>query len=959
MKVRFWLFLLGGLGLPLLLSAQNFHLTTYDHRSGLPSNEVRHALRDSLGFLWIATDGGLVRTDGQDFEQYAHQLPSQYGRFLCPTPAGILLSHDAGISRIRAGIDSSTISLYQSASIDPDSPELFYPQSLHYTPQGQLWIAQANGQVALLQGGVLQRFALPGLESTRSQLHFAPRGAHLWIASSEGKLYRCALTGSPPELQATFPPIQALQAHDQHLWIGGEQLHRVQLDAEGNIRQRKNYSWASGAITALQVDSQGQVLVGIAGQGLHYLRLQGERVELNRVFANNDPHSVNELPFKNIHRIIVPSDRELWLCSAEGMGILRRRFFESVEGLPNSNTTAIAMTEDQGLYVNFGDLYIVERNELGLSGRSLSTATQGTITSLTTAGGQLWLGNSTGLLYRCNASGSVQRSWDFSQRGEGIFYLYPDSKRRLWFCQAPSDKPIQGIAALLPNGRLVEYGAEAGLDNRILVIRESSRGRLYAAGIGRSSYLYRYLPEEDAFLNLSLKLDFYVSPNFEVHDLSVDERGVIWLATTEGLLRHDLDRVRKIDLGPEFRDTEIRAVLALADGSIWLSSDTEGVLRYQSGETLALREESGLPSKVMAYRSLVVDAGGQLWIGSAEGVVYSLDPQPQLPPSPTPLIRCFLLDGQAQRSLPPYHYLDQSLSVEVRCPSFHGYRTFYQYRIDTMAWSTPTTEQRLYLPPLGAGQRTVAIRAQREGAFRWGPTREFTVEVRTRWYNQQSWWLAAVAVLGLTIGGLWIYRRRWLKRQIQLLRQQVLREQRVVENREAALVQAQRTIQQEQEEQRQRITVLDIVYQLLLKVGPAPKWEQLLEILSLELLRIPGVVAFELGTKRGQHLSFDGFAKATQQFTTDRVAYHPRTSLAAYCMQAKRPMIFKDLEADRRQHLKEPARRPNTYQSALAVPYFHRNEKAILLLYAQEGDHFDAFEVKAIRVFTAYLEQIT
>ena len=44
------------------------------------------------------------------------------------------------------------------------------------------------------------------------------------------------------------------------------------------------------------------------------------------------------------------------------------------------------------------------------------------------------------------------------------------------------------------------------------------------------------MPEKDVFVNLSLPLDFNVSPNFEVHDLAVDDKGVIWLASTNGLL---------------------------------------------------------------------------------------------------------------------------------------------------------------------------------------------------------------------------------------------------------------------------------------------------------------------------------------------------------------------------------------------------------------------------------------
>jgi streptogramin lyase len=185
-----------------------------------------------------------------------------------------------------------------------------------------------------------------------------------------------------------------------------------------------------------------------------------------------------------------------------------------------------------------------------------------------------------------------------------------------------------GIACILPNGTLKEYGYSEGLESRLLCLRETTQGRIYASGIGEGTYLYRYLPEEDAFVNLSLPFDFSVSPNFEVHDLTLDKEGVIWMASTNGLLRYDMDRVRRVDLGPEYTDIEVRAVMDMPDGSIWVSTDTEGMIRYEDGETVVVKEESGLPSKVMTYRCLAKDQKNRLWVGTAEGLVYSLDPNP-------------------------------------------------------------------------------------------------------------------------------------------------------------------------------------------------------------------------------------------------------------------------------------------------------------------------------------------
>jgi streptogramin lyase len=55
-----------------LLSAQNFNIKSYTTNEGLAHNNIRAMVRDSSGFLWIATWDGLSRFDGHEFKNYFH-----------------------------------------------------------------------------------------------------------------------------------------------------------------------------------------------------------------------------------------------------------------------------------------------------------------------------------------------------------------------------------------------------------------------------------------------------------------------------------------------------------------------------------------------------------------------------------------------------------------------------------------------------------------------------------------------------------------------------------------------------------------------------------------------------------------------------------------------------------------------------------------------------------------------
>ena len=54
----------------LCAQAPNYQISQYTLKDGLPSNECHDILQDSIGYIWIATDRGLVKYDGYTFKTY-------------------------------------------------------------------------------------------------------------------------------------------------------------------------------------------------------------------------------------------------------------------------------------------------------------------------------------------------------------------------------------------------------------------------------------------------------------------------------------------------------------------------------------------------------------------------------------------------------------------------------------------------------------------------------------------------------------------------------------------------------------------------------------------------------------------------------------------------------------------------------------------------------------------------
>ena len=57
-------------GDPLLLTAERYVVRQYNSENGLPQNSAKDLLLDKNNFLWISTENGLVRFDGQHFRIY-------------------------------------------------------------------------------------------------------------------------------------------------------------------------------------------------------------------------------------------------------------------------------------------------------------------------------------------------------------------------------------------------------------------------------------------------------------------------------------------------------------------------------------------------------------------------------------------------------------------------------------------------------------------------------------------------------------------------------------------------------------------------------------------------------------------------------------------------------------------------------------------------------------------------
>ena len=708
--------------------------------------------------------------------------------------------------------------------------------------------------------------------------------------------------------------------------LSGSELTIINIGSHGEIIEQNkiNLNTAKEIQHALQLPN-GQLILALRQGGLYILDdLNSPQPSLQKIYSNNDPHRVDELPFNSIRRIITDGiSDDIFLCLNDGLGVLKRRFFESVHDLSNGNITSIAGKDDE-IYVNMGEVYKVTPTQNGYAAEILDLPTTETIGSLEFFDGKLICATGEGLIYTYGDRLEVLR--DLSDRGEGVFYMHGDQKNRLWICQAPSENPIIGIACILPTGQLKEYGRDKGLNDRILVIKETDRGRIYVAGIGENSYLHRYNENEDRFENMSLPMDFNIGDNFEVHDMAIAPNGTIYLASTAGLLRHDIDRVTKIELGTRFNDIEIRSVHATKNG-IWLSTETQGMLYHDGEDIIPISEESGLPSKVMSYRGIYNDQNDRLWIGTAEGAVYTLTEGPTLDHTNNPYV---VSNNFRSRDTCLVGVVGEELKLVMNTISPTSNAVWYQYALNDDEWSIPSKNKELSVRNITKGNHYLQVRSRINGGFEWSKPISIKLWIKQVWYKNP---IIIIPLLFLLIGSI----------IFSILSSRI-------KTGKSDGDEDRRFIYEPSPEETER---MDILSHIISRLNHGMKWDFVLEELSVSLLRIEEVDAFLICWEgRKDLIIYEGATDNDRLYGT--VTKEDLGVLIRNCVNKGKTTFAEKLTED---SLKKGSIFQG-YQSVAGMP-FRFGPKGKGGIFLMSLDQSDQGHVALLNPLSSYLEQIS
>ena len=750
-----------------LCRAEGLRTITYERAQGISSNLTKSILEDESGFVWIATDAGLVRFDGQRFATFVDELPSPYvkdfllardNRLFVVTDQGILLVH-------RNGIDA-TMELLLRCGPAPTDSTLFYPKTMYEDSRGALWISEPNA-VVRWQHGALKRF--PFSETcrtnsyTRSFQVIEDRFGTLIAVSERGHVFtydpvheefQQALHQSAPP--SRFLVDATIRLKDGTLWFGGSQGIFEVVDSRSPATLRLEKVLPLPAVSTIAQSEDGTVFIGTWKKGLYLLPpTTGQGV----------PVAYAALPHQVINRVRPSHDGGMWVSSDEGVAYVHPTLFAEVPlNLENLYVQNVVASADGSVLATDGRfVFQMSHSTNGVRSKILYNAPGSLLLSLTGEPGNLYLGFRDGfILHREHGRTARVNMPDSANRL--IIHQLRDGEGNIWACE----DGLEGVIRLDRNGTLHKYDHSRGLAARISVIRQRTDGAIVAGGVGSEGCLFRYNPSIDGFRPvLSAMRPPAVRP-CEVFDIAFDFDGNILAATNNGLLAIAPSGIVHIPGEDEIQHEPIKAIAVDAYRNIWLGTD-RGILRLGHGTLCRFGQNEGLTSTTTAYRGLTVDSDQRLWVATAHGVCYWREQIGTLDTSRTPLMELMRVDGADQlhggtmgNEFEDGAYVDMDV-VEVAHPS-DG--TLYQTRLlgRDSSWSLSALTGEVIIPKMKHGIYTIQVRAQQIGHL-WSEPVQRTIVIKPPVYL--SWWAILLACVLVAVFILLAYtlRRSILERK--------------------------------------------------------------------------------------------------------------------------------------------------------------------------------------------------
>ena len=631
-----------------MVVAQSYQFKHLEVSDGLSNNSVNTICKDRDGFMWFGTTTGLNRYDGYTFKIYQHaendpgSLPDNYitdivempdGRFWVNTGRGYVLfdkEQDCFITDVTGFMKN-----LESGGV---------PEQVFVDREGNTCLSVAGeGCYRYKEGG--KRLFFSYVEHSLPEhgvTQIAECSDGLLLIYNTGLLVcldraTLAIKWKSDEIKKYIPAGKTIEFSlfvDRDNCIWAYSLMGIWAYDCGTKSWRTDLTaiWSSRPdviIHAVAQDIEGRIWVGKDYDGIDVL--EKETGKVTSLVAHDD--NGRSLPHNTIYDLYADRDGIMWVGTyKKGVSYYSESIFK-FNMYEWGDITCIEQADENRLWLGTNDHGILLWNRSTGKAEPFWRDAEGqlpnpVVSMLKSKDGKLWVGTFNGGLYCMNGSQvrSYKEGVGNALASNNVWALVEDDKGRIWIASLGGGlqclEPVSGTFETYTssNSALLENNVTSlcWVDNNTLFFGTANQG------VGMMDMRTREIKKiQGQSGNVKLSND-------AVNHVYKDSRGLVWIATREGLNVYDTRRHVFLDLSSvaEAKGNFIAAITEDQERNMWVStsrkvirvtvaSDGKGSYLFDSR---AYNSEDGLQNCDFNQRSIKTLHNGIIAIGGLYGV---------------------------------------------------------------------------------------------------------------------------------------------------------------------------------------------------------------------------------------------------------------------------------------------------------------------------------------------------
>lgn len=540
----------------------DYNVRNWKVEHGLPQNSINKIIKSPDGFLWLATNDGLVRFDGVDFKIFkSSNLPGlttnritticadkENGLWIGTEGGGLFYFHKG---QLRNFYEEGLYENQYVTQIINDSKN----RTFITTPAADVYLIENFNFKKMLLGENDSRLRASNLyEDSESNVWLInARGLYLWKDEIDFvKVLDLDMTASPSLIEEKRGVLWASSVYGIHI-INTKNIEKPFIIKHIPISY----------VSTLSKDLKGRVWASVFDYGL--LIFDNEKV-----FSFTDKQG---LSYNRSYTIFHDEENNTWVgTQAGGLNLLTEKRINTFSKADGINTEVILPV--------FQD-----------------------------SRGRIWVGTNCGGVYYSDGGKFIHLDDDKEFKDRCIWSIAEDSEGRIWF-----GTYNQGIY-IFENGKTTISTILTDLPSKVAFsIFKDSKDRMWIGtfeGVlvidGDNRTLYN---KENGLLSN------HITQIYE------DSKNNFWVATNGGGVAKLINnKFETISTENGLSHNHVRAIHEDEDGVFWFGTYGGGLNRYENGELITYSAESGLYDDVVS--AIYEDENNVFWMSSNRGI-YSV-----------------------------------------------------------------------------------------------------------------------------------------------------------------------------------------------------------------------------------------------------------------------------------------------------------------------------------------------